>query len=236
MSSPFEFGAPLLFRLPMWVNLPSDPEVSLLLKPLTYSDITAFYDTYYIAKRSDKFLNPSTYHTVLQEAVVDYKNVVNFPNVESLLQQLPTEDIQYLYGCLMELSSISKEQLNELTMMLDIQFNPVFSNESWDCTVCRAKKLDYSRACGFLPEAERDPTPFLPRVGDRRFSVCPISTLDGHVSSQASLAHTLLVSGVLPEVGGLGDQTEWFVKVALLYKRKVAEAERAQIEASRHKK
>jgi len=236
MKGPFKFGAPLLFRLPMWVNLPSDSEVSLLLKPLTYSDITAFYDTYYITQCSDKFLNPSTHHTILHDAVVDYKNIINFPDITTLLQQLPIKDIQYLYECLMELSSISKEQLEELNMMLDIQFNPVFGDESWNCTVCQAKKLDYSRACGFLPEAERDPAPYLPRVGERRFTQCPISTLDGHVSSQASLAHTLLISGVLPEVGGLGEQTEWFVRVALLYKRKVAEAERAQIEASKQKR
>lgn len=236
MEKPFKYGYPLLFRAPAWVKLPSDADVSVQIKPLPYSTISAAQDSHYLSQQTTEYFNPSTYHTILENAVIDTQNAIGFPSIKLFLQQLSKNDLRYLYNRLMELSTISRLQLDELNMMLEIQFNPQFQEDSWNCSVCQAKKLDYNRACGYLPEDKRDPAPILPRVGERRFLVCPISTIDIHVINQASMAHNLMTAGLLPEDGGINAQTEWFVKVALLYKRKIAEAERNQMEASRNKR
>jgi len=230
MLKPFSFGLPLLFRTPVWVNLPSDSEVSLLLRPLSYADVMATYSLFYLAKQSADFHNIVTYTTVLENAVIDYKNAIGFPTITLLLQQLSPKDLKYLHDQLILISVVTQEHLEAMANMLEIQFNPQFSEDSWNCAICQEKKLDYSRACGFLPEDERDPAPILPSVGTKRFTQCPISTIDPFVVNQMSLAYSLLDSGVLPEDGGIGKQTDWFVKSAMLYKRKLKEAEHSAIE------
>lgn len=230
MEESFKYGSCLLYRTPVWVHLPSDSEVAILIKPLSHQDISSSQELQYVSSKSDKYFKYETMRNTLIPTVVDYTNILGFPNVSSIVSQLSNDDVLYLYERLIELSTFSRTQLDALNDMLEIQFNSQFQDDSWDCTMCQEKKLDYARGCGFLEEDKRDPAPMLPKVNGRRFKTCPISTLDGYVASQASMAHTLFTSGVLPEPGGLGEQTEWFVRAALLYKRKVAEAERAAYE------
>ena len=235
MEEPFKYGSCLLFLTTVWLELPSDSDAAVLLKPLNHSEISSIQELEYIKKHNKDYFKFDTYRTLLSKSIVDTRNLIGFNTLYDVIQQLPSEDIEFLYNRLIEISSISRTQLDSLSDMLDIQFNPQFSEDSWDCTICQKKKLDYSRACGYLPKDKRDPKAFLPAVNGRRFTQCPISTLDGFATSQASMAHSLFTNGVLPEPGGLGNQTEWFVRAALLYKRKLAEAESAAMEAHKTK-
>lgn len=234
MDAPFTYGNPIIFRTPIWVNLPSDPEVGVLIKPLSYSTLTASSECQYMREQDDAFFKHETIKTLITDAIIKTANAVGFPSISAFVRQLSKQDAIFIYDKLMELSVVSKAQLDALDAMLDIQFNPQFSDDSWDCTNCQAKKLDYSRACGFLPEDKRDPSPALPRIGTRRFSVCPISTMDAYVINKASMCHNMFAEGLLPELGGVGEQTEWFIRTALLYKRKIGEAERLALD--NHKK
>ena len=230
---PFTYGSACLFLTPVWIELPSDRDSAMLLKPLSYARLSAIQDLLYLKKQDDKFFKFDTYQTMLEDCVIDTRNLVGFPDFKTVLSQLPSRDLQYLYESLIEISTITTEQLDAIDSMLTIQFNSQFRDDSWNCVICQEKKLDYSRACGFLPEDKRDPAPHLPRVGSRRFTQCPISTIDGYVTKQASLAYGFMEAGVMPEDGGLGNQTEWFVKTAILYKRKIAEAERDALNDSK---
>ena len=236
MDEPFKFGSCSLFLTPIWIKLPSDPDVSIQLKPLTYGQLSNNQEVAYFQKQNEDFFNVMTYHTVLQDNIVELRNAINFPSPHAILTHLPPSDLQFLYERLMEISSISRTQQDELGAMLDVQFNSQFQEDSWDCTICQSKKLDYSRACGFLTEDKRDPKPMLPKVNGRIFNTCPISMIDGYVTRQASMSHAMMDAGVLPEPGGLSGQTEWFVKAALLYKRKLSEAERAAMDEVRNKR
>ena len=80
---------------------------------------------------------------------------------------------------------MTSEQLNELDAVLSIIFSKQLSDESWNCATCQEKKLDYNRACGYLPEDKRDPNPILPRIGSKVYKVCPISTVDKQKSQLA---------------------------------------------------
>lgn len=219
----------------MWVSLPSDHEVKVQIKPYSHAMLTASQDIAYIQQSHNEFINLRTYQTYVKDAILDTLNAIGFPTLGTFVDQLSPKDVRYLYTKIMEISSISRTQLEALETMLDIQFNKQFSEDSWNCTICREKKLDYARGCGYLPKDKRDPKPFLPRVGNKIFTECPISTMEPYAMNQASMAYKLLDAGVLPEDGGIGAQTEWFVKASLLYKRKIAEAERDSIEASRKK-
>ena len=227
MSSPFPYGPCNLYLNPVWVKLPTTPEVEIQLKPLSHAGTSTSQETLYISSKSDEFSNIDTYVSIVQLAVVSARNTIGFKNPITIIEQLPASDVVYLYDRLQEISIVTQDQITELAALLEIQFNPAFGDDSWDCKICQQKKLDYSRACGFLPKNKRDPNPVLPRVGGKIPRQCPISTVDGYVLAQATLAYTLFDSGNLPEAGGIGAQTEWFVRAALLYKRKIAEAEKA---------
>ena len=235
MLEPFKYGPANLYLNPIWVPLPSDSEVEILIRPLSHRDISSSQEIHYTTSQNGNYTNPQTYRSLLIPNVMEARNIIGFPSVGDLIKQLPNDDITYLYERLLEVSVVSREQLDELGTMLDIQFNPQFSDDSWNCTICQEKKLDWARGCGYLPEGKRDPKPFLPRIGTRVFTQCPISTLDPYVTNQASMAHSIMESGLLPENGGVGNQTEWFVRSALLYKRKIAEAERNAMEAHKTK-
>ena len=234
-DKPFEYGAANLFRTPVWINLPSDTEVSILITPLTHKTISVSSELSYICQQS-AFSITETYQTAIRDSIIDTKNAIGFPDLYKFVQQLTPRDIEYIYEKLLEISIITPEQLKKLGDMMSIQFSPQFRDDSWNCSVCQAKKLDYTRACGYLPKDKRDPAPMLPKINGVRFEQCPISLLDYYILQQASRAYGLLEVGLLPEAGGLGDQTEWFVRAALLYKRKMAEAERDAYEASKNKR
>ena len=230
MESSFKYGPSNLFLTNIWVSLPSDPEVYILLTPLTHSKIHKIQELYYFKSNNPIIFDPTTIQLLLSEHIIDTKNVMDFPDTYSLMSQLSISDIGFLYKELATISIVTTEQHEELSAMLDIQFNPVFQDESWDCKTCQERKLDYSRGCGFLAENARDLSPLLPRIKGIRYTQCPISSIDAFVANQASKAHTMLINSVLPESGGIGDQTDWFVKAALLFKRKVSEAEKAAYE------
>jgi len=223
-------GAPLLFRTPFWVSLPSDSSVKLLLKPLTYKMLSSINEAMYITDKVKDLQTLNSIRTLITEVVENFRGAVGFPDVASLINQLPTEDIEYLYNSLIKISVLSDTQRLYIADMLSVQMHPYFSEDSWTCDVCRKKQLDYARGCGFLPKDKRDPAPMLPRINGRRFAVCPISTLDPFILTQAAMAHSFLEAGALPEDGGIGEQTDWFVKIAVLYKSKVAEAKNLAME------
>ena len=189
-------------------------------------EVSSSQEIRYILSQNPQYINPQSYRSVINKSIVDTKNAIGFPSIDAFANQIPNDDVKYLYDRLIEVSIVSREQLDELEKMLDVQFNPQFSEDSWNCTICQKKKLDYSRGCGYLPENKRDPDPILPRIAGKVVKQCPISTLDPYVTNQASMANNLMDAGLMPEDGGLGNQTEWFIRAALLYKRKIAEAER----------
>ena len=235
MKEPFKFGPANLFLTQVWVELPSDSEVALLIRPLTYAEIITNQEIAYLHSQNKDYFKTVTYQSIITPCVLDSRGAINFPTLSDLIEQLGREDLYFIHSRLMEISTVTSDQLGELGEMLDIQFSPQLRDDSWKCTTCQEKKLDYTRACGFLPEDKRDKSPLLPRIKGQRFTQCPISLLDGYIIKQASLAHSMLEAGTLPEAGGVGNQTEWFVRAAFTYKNKIAEAEREMVNAYKNK-
>jgi hypothetical protein len=216
-----KYGTGSLYHTPQWFKL-DDSYIQLM--PLTNKELHALDEQIYLYNKQQIPILV-TKRSVLGNAITDTINIHGFKNAKQLVKQLSNEDIDTLYDALQKTSRVSAEQLNALSSMIDIQFNQAYQDETWSCEVCRAKKLDASRGCGYLEPKDRDTSPYLPRINGVRPLICPISEFDSFILSQASTAYSFLSSGVLPEDGGIGNQTDWFVKVSLLYKRKLKEAE-----------
>lgn len=219
------YGTGNLYRTPVWVKLEVDAYIQLI--PLTHKELHMLDEEVYLSTKSTSKLL-LTKRGVLEKAIGDTQNVYGFSSAKQLVAHCASSVIDELYETLIAISKVTAEQTTALDEMLDIQFNPAFQDDTWKCEVCQQKKLDKSRGCGYLPVEERDTAPYLPRINGTRPTVCPISEIDHFIFRQAALAYSLLDSGVLPEDGGIGSQTDWFVKTALLYKRKLREAEQHQ--------
>jgi hypothetical protein len=230
------YGAPLLFRSPVWVHLASDSEVLVALKPLSYSQIISSRTYSYIISKDPIFKNVETMRTTLSKSIIEISNAYGFPDIPTIVSQLSAKDVEYLYKRLLQISEPTDDQLQELEIMLEIHFSPTFSDETWQCKICQERKLDYNRACGFLPPEQRDPNPILPRVNGKRPFVCPKSQFDNYVLNQAILAYRFWDNGSLPEPGGMGEQTAWFVYAAMICKRKINEAEQQQLEDQKNQR
>lgn len=128
----------------------------------------------------------------------------------------------------------TEEQYNALSESLTIQLDERFQDDNWNCETCKKRKLDTQRACLFLPEEQRT-APFRLKLKGKDYLNCPLSTIDTKIVHQASIAYTLYRDGFLPEEGGIGNQTVWFVKAAQLYTRKIKEAESDRLNARKNK-
>lgn len=223
-------AALLVFKTPFWVNLPSDPDASVLLKPMSYGDI---YKTKESILTSSKFQDLHFYSTprsVLHKYIIDTRGIHNFPSIKTIVENLPKEDIIYLEQKLRLLSIPTEAQYEELVLSLEVQFDPRFRDEHFNCTKCKERKFDIQRACKFLPPEEHV-APFRMRVKDQTYTNCPLSVINMQLVQQAHTAYELYSSGFLPEDGGIGEQTMWFVKAAQIYGRQVKIAESDMIKA-----
>ena len=94
---PFTYGSACLFLTPVWIELLSDKESAVLLKPLSYAKLSAIQDLLYLKKQDDKFFKFDTYQTMLEECVLSTRNLIGFPDFKTVLSQLPPKDLKYLY-------------------------------------------------------------------------------------------------------------------------------------------
>jgi len=181
-------------------------------------------------KQHMDILDLTTIDVLLGNSIIDVVDAVGFSGIKSFIKQLPKADKEFLLQSILKISVLDNEQYTNISNMLAVKFHPSYSDESWDCTVCQKKGLDYSRGCPKLDPSKRDKTPILPKVGAQSFVECPVGVSDDYVAYQAYQAYNFLNNGMMPEAGGIGDQTEWFVKVSLLYKSKLKEAENLALE------
>ena len=110
----------------------------------------------------------------------------------------------------LSLSKAENDFYEKLDVGIDLVSEEKFQTESWTCEVCKEKRLDKIRNCGYLGEKDKDKK-FFVYVGENKYSYCPIYDLDKELVSQAFLCYAQYDKGILPEAGGLYDQTQFFV-------------------------
>lgn len=214
----------LLFRTPFWFTLPSDSSVELQLRPLSFKDVQGLREALHITERDKRFTVDTTQQQILKKSLLQARNAYGFPSLDILVDQLPKTDIDALVSQLYELSSFSQNAQDKLVFSLDIQFDERF-DQNWDCATCQKRKLQANRACGMLPPEDRIDS-FSIKVGGKRYNECPIFLMDAFLTSQANQAYKLYTAGFLPEDGGIGNQTQFFVQAAQAFESRIKKAER----------
>ena len=133
------------------------------------------------------------------------------------------------------MSSTTQEELNKLTLSVSIKFTKQFQGETWDCKVCKDKRLDKTRNCGFRGELGKDPS--FKIVADKQiYSHCPIYDVDSSILADGVDSYVMYDKKLLPDAGGLYDQTRFFVLSSSIITSKLREEEEKEAKAAKRKK
>ena len=147
---------------------------------------------------------------------------------------LPIEVLYEFNSKLLQISTITQEELEKLYTNINLYTSDSLTGETWTCEVCREKRLDKTRNCKYLSEEEQeqfwDPE-FNIRVGKDYYTHCPIFDIDNELLADAIECNNYLELGFLPDAGGFLDQTRFFVVASQHMKFKLQEAELRRMKA-----
>ena len=174
--------------------------------------------------------NEFTYQTC-KLSIVDIEdnqgNLVNFTT-------LSPKTLAELSNAVLVASSVTQDELDILSQSINIKFGKEFQAETWNCEVCQHKRLDRVRNCGFRGEKEKDPS-FRLQADNQVYKYCPIYEVDADVLADAVDSYVMYDKQLLPDVGGLYDQTRFFVLSSSLVKNKLRSEEEKEAKAAQRK-
>jgi len=112
---------------------------------------------------------------------------------------------------IMQVSVLTPDVVEKINLNLKLSFEDKFQTDTWDCGECQRKGLDARRNCKFRQDYEDiyDPS-FTVYVDGEEYKECPMFYKDVPMISDVFNSYAAFDTGVLPEIGGLYDQTEFF--------------------------
>jgi len=150
------------------------------------------------------------------------------------LTSLSPEIITETSNKILEMSSLPAEEYEKLQLTITIAFDDTFKTDSWKCEVCRYKKLDRIRNCGFRGEKDGG-NDFSVMVGGQLYKHCPIYELEPKLLDAALESYSMYDKNLLPDDGGLYDQTKFFVISSRLVTQKLKEEEMKELKKQQRK-
>lgn len=132
-------------------------------------------------------------------------------------------------------SSITPDDLKLLRTAVDIKFGKTFKGDTWNCETCQEKRLDRTRNCGYLGNQDKDST-FKVMDGKQVYTSCPIYGLDLDILADAVDSYVMYDSKLLPDAGGLYDQTRFFVISSSVVTQKIREEEAKEAKSEERKR
>jgi len=172
----------------------------------------------------------------LQEIYMNYPNQYTVNIVKTALkdksdfQYLTGEDIDILSRNIIENSTLTNSDMEVIELGLDVVFADAFADESFsDCSICQERGLDKQRNCPLLSKDTHDKGVFY-IVGKKRIVECPMDKANSTLVRDALKTYNMLDAGVLPEQGGVADQTMFFYQVAQMVKNYITKEQNKRTE------
>jgi len=143
---------------------------------------------------------------------------------EHPLSILPPDILSEVSDQILQASMVSQEEYEALQLTISIAFDDTFKGDSWKCEVCQYKKLDRVRNCGLLGNKFQN-NDFSVVVGKQMYKKCPIYYLDTELLDASLESYLMYEKNLLPDAGGLYDQTRFFVISSRLVAQKLKDEE-----------
>jgi hypothetical protein len=199
----------------------SFPEVSVVFSTLSLRDINTV-NTIYNENKPNEYI-----YRVCELAI---KSIETVENNKLEFSSLPITIMKEIADHIIKTSSISSEQYERMSTTADLYFSDVLSSDNWKCEVCKQKRLQGSRNCGFLGEQEKSKD-FKLVINNNLYTHCPVFDMDLSILSIGIEAYNIFKAGFLPDDGGWFDQTHTFCIFSMLINNSIENRKRLQMEA-----
>ena len=135
---------------------------------------------------------------------------------KEIIDELSDKEIEKLHTTILDLSIPTPEIIQTFKEMFNLSNDDSLQSETWNCDICKERGLQSARACGFIPDEKRDSN-FQIYAGGQIHKICPIYKIQQYndLLSAGYEAYKYYRKGLLPEAGGVYDQTNWFIELSL---------------------
>jgi hypothetical protein len=200
-------------------------KVTVIMRALSHSELLSLENL--LDENRDRELNVRAAETAIIK-------IEAFDGSSIPFEDLPYDVIVEVAEKVLELSHITIEEYERLNTSIEIHFDRTYQTDTWKCSVCRKKRLDRVRNCGFRGEKDKDPS-FVTYVNNHPYSYCPIYDVDKEILADAVECYNAYDAGFLPDSGGFYDQTRFFVHASQMIFSKLKEEERKELEKLKNK-
>jgi len=208
---------PAIFHTELWYTPEAQrgdtSPAEFLIRTFPYHFLSTYHLSDEISKLSGVHSN-SIERTLFEYCIVDYRNIIDAKGLpvkpKDIISVLPAEMVGELLEFIFKISMYTPESIATLSTSLYTQHNPRFSDKSWNCETCQSRKLDRLRNCPFLNKEGYSPDIRYDTI-DGVSTVCPIGLVDTLMSNRAMEAYIFRNQSLLPEDGGIRNQTVFFI-------------------------
>ncbi len=204
------------YFLPIWFT-PSMERGSLrptsfLLKPLPYRFLNYLPYFSQIPTTLSQF-SFSADDMAVKLSVIDVQNIEGYTSDMVLRDILPQSMYHELVTTIRDYYFLLDEDKDMIDFLAEFLTNDRFQDDSWVCSTCKTRGLYKQRNCPLLSTEEQE------KYFDPKFKLafrgeiltqCPVGKIDHTKAVILSEASALFQKGLLPEPGGMGDQTLFF--------------------------
>jgi len=194
---------------------------TIICRPLSYKELQTL-----ITLTDTKNIEHETVLRVCQMAIIKIES----PFGDTLhLHELPYKDLPIISKFILNNSAVTPKDSEILYNSVTTYFSYELKSKTWDCELCKSKKLDRQRNCGFRNEQHKRDD-FAIQIGEHLYTSCPIYYVDKKILSKAIECFNVYESGFLPDAGGFFDQTSFFVQASQLVQRAIRAKEKKEME------
>ena len=121
-------------------------------------------------------------------------------------------------GNILEVSTVTSYEMEKIEFSVKVILDDAFKSDTFkSCKLCQEKKLDKHRNCPLLDEKTHDPMVFY-ILDNKKIARCPMNDVNTPLIGDAFKVYSMYDNGFLPSIGGVYDQTMFFVEISSLVK------------------
>jgi len=179
-------------------------EVKLIYQTLSRRELINLTNIYYNDNTNQSIFK---YQVVLTSLVGKSKSYIEF---------LPDQVIEDLFNKIIEISTFDNSIISKLKKSFNISMAEELQSKTWNCETCKASGfLQKARNCGYLEDCKDCDKTFFMIVDGDEFTQCPKSVIDNELLNIGFECYYMYNKGLLPEEGGIYDQTDFFFQVSV---------------------
>jgi len=171
---------------------------------LSKAELLNLHSKYYIQNSPNNTYKFKIVYTSLLNAYKEYTEL------------LSDNELNDIYNNIVKYSTINVDTLEELKDSFTISSHQPLQTDTFDCAYCKETGyLQKTRNCGYLTDCSDCNKDFTYVIDGKLYRQCPKSLVNTMLLKAGYDCYFMYNKGLLPEQGGMLDQTEFFNEVSI---------------------